>query len=516
MAIIVEIFPYILLAGWCIFSIIYLVKAKRTPDDINPYIFDSIPQIFPTIGILGTFIGIAYGLWFFDVNNIEESIPALLNGLKTAFIASIFGIIFSIIFSKLTAYRKQVNQKGKLSTETIALNKLIGLLEEVTVNLNDNFIYTDENNNKIKPANFFRDIYEESRKQSNALQSFSTDLADTIGAGFERILNDPNKGVTHELQELKIEFENLGKKLKDPATEMTQNIVKDLQLAMGTMIEEFKTSVSGSTKSELEQLTILLSKAGGSLTDFPSKLQQMTENLNENFKGLQEVVQQISSQTLSQSEQSTGQMQKQVEEMSKILTAQVGGLQKGQEVLIEKQSENLGVSEQLLNVFNKSIKEMNGLSVEVTGTITEFSRVQKELNSAAQQFKLISENIISSSSQFKEGQLKFSQHSNEFLKNNSETIQQIQRSLSTAKDVSSDYAQKFTVIDKGLEGIFNQIETGLHIYRDTVGESLELYLRKYTDALTKTAESLAGATSKQEDILEELTEQLSKLNTRRN
>jgi len=33
--------------------------------------------------------------------------------------------------------------------------------------------------------------------------------------------------------------------------------------------------------------------------------------------------------------------------------------------------------------------------------------------------------------------------------------------------------------------------------------------------LTKTAESLAGASSKQEDILEELTEQLSKLNSRK-
>jgi methyl-accepting chemotaxis protein len=538
--------PYVLLTIWFVFSVYYLFRASRKPDNVNPYIFESIPLVFPTIGILGTFIGIAVGLWKFDVNNIETSIPALLQGLKTAFIASIFGIILSIIFSKFIALRLRKNERGKLSEETIALNKLIELISEMKNDFNNNFVYTDENNNRVKPANVFREIYEESRKQSQALQSFSTDLSTKIEAGFDTIMsNQIQKGVIPELQGLRTEIENLGKKLQDPTTEMTQNVVKELQIAMGKMIEEFKVSMSGSATNELEQLTKLLSQAGGSLTDFPAKLQSMTDNLNENFKGLQEVVQQIAKQTLSQSEQSTEQvkkqveemseilkqivkqtlsqseqsteqMRKQVEEMSEILKNKVGDLQIGQEVLMTKQSENLQVSDKLLNVFNTSIEKMNGLSNEVTETISKFSKVQSELNSAAGHLKSISESVSISTTTFKEAQLKFAQHSNEFLKNNSETIQEIQKSLSRAKDLSTDYAQKFGIIEKGLQGIFTQIQTGLNDYRDTVGESLESYLGKYTDALTKTAESLAGATSKQEDILEELTEQLSKLNIRRN
>ena len=514
---IIQIIPYSLLGIWFLFSVYYLIRAVRTPNKINPYIFESIPQVFPTIGILGTFMGIAYGLWFFNVKDIEGSIPELLQGLKTAFLASIGGVILLIVFSKFTAIIQRRNEKGKLSDETIALNKLIELFSEMKSDFNSNFIYTDENNNRVKPANVFRDIYEESRKQSQALQSFSTDLSTKIEAGFETIMsNQIQKGVIPELQALKKEIENLGNKLQDPTTEMTQNVVKELQSAIGNMIDEFKTSMSGSTKSELENLTTLLSQAGGSLTDFPAKLQGMTDNLNENFKELQVVVQQIAKQTLSQSEQSTEQMKKQVEEMSEILKNKVGDLQVGQEVLMNKQSDNLKVSDKLLSAFNTSIEKMNGLSVEVTETISKFSKVQGELNSAAGQLKLISDNVNSSSNSFKEAQLKFSQHSNEFLKNNSETIQEIQKSLSKAKDLSADYAQKFGIIEKGLQGIFTQIQTGLNDYRDTVGESIESYLGKYTDALTKTAESLAGATSKQEDILEELTEQLSKLNGRRN
>lgn len=510
---IIESIPYILIIIWLVFSIYYLRRASKTPERINPYIFDSIPQIFTTIGILGTFIGIAYGLKNFDVDNIEKSIPDLLKGLKTAFIASIFGIIFSIIFSKLTAIRQRENERGKLSNETIALNKLIELITELKTNFHDSFIYTDEHKQKIKPANVFRDIYEESRKQSLALQSFSTDLSTKIEAGFDTIMsNQIQNGVIPELQAVKSAINDLADKMNDPTTEMTQNVVKELQIAMGTMIEEFKTSMSGSTKSELEHLTNLLSQAGGALTDFPNKLQTMTENLNENFRGLQEVVQQISKHTLSQSEQATGQMRRQVEEMSETLKTTVGNLQGGQEVLMTKQSANLQVSENLLNAFNTSIGKMNSLSVEVTETISKFSKVQSELNAAAFQFKQISENVNNSTSSFIDGQLKYSEQSNNFLKNNSETIQEIQKTLITAKEVSSDYSKKFEIIENGLQGIFSRIQTGLNEYRDTVGGSLETYLGKYSEALTKTAESLAGASSKQEDILDELTEQLGKLN----
>lgn len=512
----IELIPYLLLGAWLLFSIYYLIRAVRTPDKINPYIFDSIPQLFPTIGILGTFLGIAYGLWHFDEKDIEGSIPKLIQGLKTAFGASIFGVGLLIIFSKLTAIIQRKNDKGKLSDETIALNKLIELVAEMKSNFSENFIFIDENNNKVKPANILRDIYEESRKQSQALQSFSTDLSTKIEAGFDTIMsNQIQKGVIPELQALKAEIENLGKKLQDPTTEMTNNVVKELQSALGNMIDEFKTSMSGSTKSELENLTALLTQAGGSLTDFPAKLQSMTENLNENFRGLQEVVQQIAKQTLSQSEESTGQMRKQVEEMSEILKSTVGDLQIGQEVLMTKQSENLQVSDKLLNAFNTSIEKMNGLSTGVTETVSKLNKAQSELDKVATSFRIMTDNINSSSKTFGESQLKFSQHSNEFLKTNAETIQQIQNSLAKAKDVSTNYTQNFSVIEKGLQGIFKQIQTGLDDYQKTVGSSIESYLGKYTDALTTTAQSLAGASAEQKEILDELSEQLGKLNGRK-
>ncbi|MGL5235144.1 MAG: hypothetical protein ACRC8Z_10385 [Empedobacter falsenii] len=509
---IVEIVIAIGLFSYLLYGIKILYLTKKDYSQVNQNDLDLIPSMFTTIGILGTFGGIAYGLWFFNPDDIENSIPTLLNGLKTAFFASIAGIACSIVFSKLISFIKYKNEKNVLSDETNALNKLNEIISE----LRKDFSSIDDNGNTIKPGNVLRDLYKESQKQSNALQTFSSELVMNISAGFEQILNNPAEGVVAELKLLKSEIEILGNKLKDPATDMTQGIVKELQESMGRMVEEFKTSMSGDTKNEMEHLAKLLGQAGSSLTDFPIKLQNMTDNLNQNFRGLQEVVQQISKQTLSQSEESTNQMKKQVEDMSEILRNKVGDLQTGQQSLLTEQSRNLQVSENLLSAFNTSIEKMNGLSAEVNGSISKLNQAQTELEKIVSTFRNVSQEINTSSSRFGESQNEFSKHSNQFLQNNSNTITEIQKSLETAKGVSADYAQKFEIIEKGLQDIFGKITIGLQDYQNTVSESLETYLSKYTDALTKTAESLAGASSKQEDILEELTEQLSKLNARRN
>ena len=493
-----------------IWAAIYI--KRTTKENNNQHLFDFIPHLFPTLGILFTFLGIAIGLWNFDSNDIEKSIPELMNGLKTAFLVSIFGVALLVIFSFWTNIKRKSLEEGVLSDETQAINKLIEAIEE----LRRDFSTTDENGNKIKAGNVFRDIYKESTKQSNALQTFSSDLALTISAGFEQILNNPNQGVVAELKLVKTEIENLGNKISAPATDGIEKIVEKLQTSMTEMLEGFKTSMSGNTKDEMENLSKLLLQAGGTLTAFPTTLQDMTDNLKENFKDLQNVVEQISQQTLSQSEDSTNAMKKQVEEMSEILKSKVGDLQTGQQSLLTEQSKNLQVSEKLLSAFNTSIENMNGLSVGVTQSISNLNKAQAELATTISNFKNASQEINSSSSKFGESQLLFSKHSIMFLENNSNTIDKIQNSLITAKNVSADYAQKFGIIEKGLQDIFAKITIGLKDYQESVGESLETYLGKYTDALTKTAESLAGASSKQEDILEELTEQLSKLNAKRN
>ena len=516
----------------------YFNEKNLLSSNTNLRLINSIPATLVGIGILGTFVGLTYGISNFQTGSTEEiksSIQDLLSGMGTAFVSSIYGMLLSLVFTffekvQLNSLHNSIHslcynldKKFKISKEdelTIELNRQERLLNEY-------FIFQDESGNDIKPGNVFRDIFNENRKQSVALQSFSTDLANLIEAGFEKILSDPDKKELHslliQLKEstdlmkiaIETEIQKLGDKLQDPATDMIEKMLNDLKSSLGDMVKDFNNSVSGSAKVEIENLTKLLGQAGGSLNDFPNKMEEMTDKLNENFKGLQDIVKEISKQTLEQSEDSTRKMKEQVEQTTQLLGNKIGDLQIGQEVLMTKQTENLQVSESLLNSFNSSIERLNELSNQVNETVSSFSKVQGELNSASGQLKSITENVLSSSNTFKEAQLKFVHHSNEFLTNNASTIGEIQKSLKQAKELSTEYSLKFEIIEKGLQGIFQQINAGLEDYRDTVGESVESFLGKYTEALTNTAKSLSGAASKQEEILEELTEQLSKLQNRR-
>ncbi len=50
------------------------------------------PEILTTVGIFGCFIGISLALLDFDATNVSASVPQLLNGVKTAFWASVGGV----------------------------------------------------------------------------------------------------------------------------------------------------------------------------------------------------------------------------------------------------------------------------------------------------------------------------------------------------------------------------------------------------------------------------------------
>lgn len=110
---------------WILFAIFYIIKlsVKGNTKSYNPYLYNSIPSVFTTIGVLGTFGGIYIGLIDFNVNDIDNSIPMLLDGMKLAFLTSILGIILSLIFRVI----------GQLVLRTVELNEPPKQTDELTV-----------------------------------------------------------------------------------------------------------------------------------------------------------------------------------------------------------------------------------------------------------------------------------------------------------------------------------------------------------------------------------------------
>lgn len=112
-------------AGAQIFEVEYLdhkyqeylgyLRKTNSPCDIGDYIgeyeinnythrrlLEMIPDILTSFGILGTFMGLVWGLKGFNPVSYEamaSSITSLIDGIKVAFVTSIFGIALSMTFS---------------------------------------------------------------------------------------------------------------------------------------------------------------------------------------------------------------------------------------------------------------------------------------------------------------------------------------------------------------------------------------------------------------------------------
>lgn len=90
------------------------------------------PGLMTSLGILGTFTGIIIGLFEFTLADIETSIEALLDGLKTAFITSVCGIGLSILLRMLTRlFRYPADAKGNVTSLDDIHNSLLLLQRTV-------------------------------------------------------------------------------------------------------------------------------------------------------------------------------------------------------------------------------------------------------------------------------------------------------------------------------------------------------------------------------------------------
>ena len=96
---------YVTIAGlfligiWAVQSTVWILKVKSNGrKSVNNLLYDSIPGVFTSLGVLGTFSGILFGLLGFDASDLDKYIPILLGGMKTAFITSVVGLLCSLCF----------------------------------------------------------------------------------------------------------------------------------------------------------------------------------------------------------------------------------------------------------------------------------------------------------------------------------------------------------------------------------------------------------------------------------
>ena len=69
---------------------------------VHKRMLEMIPDILTSLGILGTFVGLVWGLRNFEPSSYESmtsSVSMLVEGIKVAFLTSIYGVSLSIVYT---------------------------------------------------------------------------------------------------------------------------------------------------------------------------------------------------------------------------------------------------------------------------------------------------------------------------------------------------------------------------------------------------------------------------------
>ena len=215
---------------------------------IHKKLLEMAPDLFTSIGILGTFVGLVWGLKDFQPANYEamtSSVSSLVDGIKVAFLTSIYGIAFSIVYTSgmkseysaltenLQLFLDKFHTYVMPSAETESMNLLVASQKNQTAAMNqmaEQF--------SVKMADSFEKVITPTFKKMN-------DSLDTLVSSVTKCQEDAVKEILDAfLKEMntsfEIQFADFGKaltQLKDAQTDNT-NYTTNLYQAMSKQLSD--------------------------------------------------------------------------------------------------------------------------------------------------------------------------------------------------------------------------------------------------------------------------------------
>ena len=227
---------------------------------IHKRLLEMAPDIFTSLGILGTFIGLVWGLKNFQPTDYEvmtSSVSALVDGIKVAFLTSIYGIAFALIYSS-----------GMKSVYAGMDEKLQGFLEKFHM--------------YVLPAaeSESRNLMLASQKvQTKAMKQMAEQLTSQMAESFEKAINPTFEKMNESLEIL---TESVTKCQQDVVQEILRSFLREMNSSFKLQFKDFNEAL------------VQLKKAQKENTDYTTNLYQaMSEQLNESYARQNESMKEI-------------------------------------------------------------------------------------------------------------------------------------------------------------------------------------------------------------------------------
>ena len=536
------------------------------------------PGVLSGLGVLGTFVGLTYSVRSFDSSDstaIMASIKTLLGGMSTAFVTSLLGMALSAIYiyfqkrffnnydNVIAVLVRQLDQKYHISADEIIiaenekknreiLNRLAAIEKSKEVNEKLNAIQEaltvqDDDGANISAGMMMLNLYEESSKQSQALESFTTDLSNELNASLGKTMDSSivplivNLEKSHDVMNTKIE--ELSHNIQSPATDFVTIAVGELKSSMQSMANEFRDSISKQTITQIETLAEKLAKSSELLNTLPMTMQLMADKVTASFNEVNQVVGGIQANVAKQqsdiientkiaNDQLTNDFQEKFKEMASLqqsmlkemseqmdvtmrsvmaqLEKAIGGLNEQQTSLSDTHTRSTREIERLLQGFAQSVANMHNANNESSEMLVSIKRAGDNLNESTDKLKTLAESMDSASKAISEQQKEATEKFVEMQQENQEIISQLSTALSDAQKMVDSYITDFETLKGGMKEIFKGINEGLKDYSATLRESTGGALAEYSDAMTKSTEGLKNIAAALEESAEELSDSIDK------
>ena len=197
---------------------------------VHKKLLEMVPDIFTSLGILGTFLGLVWGLRDFqptDYSAMTSSVEALVEGIKVAFLTSIYGISFSIIYT--------FGMKGEYSSMT---EELQGFLEK----FHSYVMPTAENES--------RNLLLASQKlQTSAMKQMAEQFSVQMADSFEKVITPTFQKMNDSLDML---VSSVTRCQEDAIREISDEFLKQMNNSFHMQFRDFNVALDQLKKAQKE------------------------------------------------------------------------------------------------------------------------------------------------------------------------------------------------------------------------------------------------------------------------
>jgi DNA anti-recombination protein RmuC len=300
------------------------------------------PEILTTLGIFGCFVGIALALLDFDTNDVQNSVPNLLDGVKTAFWASVSGVFGSLVIRARHKFQKAPIEQAAGTPKSSSLDDVVvalqGLKTSLTGQDQDTLIsqlkmLRQDQSDSFKSMresldNFAKQLSEQSSKTlvealRDVIRDFNHKLSEQFGENFKQLnmavgdlLKWQNQYKDH-LEKLQEVQKNGAKNLQEASQNLLVivNATKEFSTAAAQIYQLSKSLAEQAEKIDASQKSLadILSGLKDTAPKFEAHFKQMTTQISDGIKAVQGEMSSVSRAFAEQSKQNLEQVGRQLD-----------------------------------------------------------------------------------------------------------------------------------------------------------------------------------------------------------